>query len=191
MTVSFRSRSSVLSCFHQYSLLSRTFTFFSIMVPQFWVLVPLSVVLGASALPSSTAEQSESLSLLTASVSSGSTISSNAAASSCANSALDRSCWGDYDISTNYYDFVPDTGVTREYWFNIENTTAAPDGIERIVLAVNGSIPGPTIIADWGDEVIIHVMNSMTNNGSTIHWHGIRQNYTNVSSALLRRWLDV
>ncbi|KAJ0108421.1 uncharacterized protein J7T55_005398 [Diaporthe amygdali] len=97
----------------------------------------------------------------------------------CVNSASDRSCWGDYDITTNYYDTAPDTGVTREYWFNVENTTAAPDGIERIVLAINGSVPGPTIIADWGDEVIIHVTNAMQNNGSTIHWHGIRQNYTN------------
>jgi hypothetical protein len=71
----------------------------------------------------------------------------------CTNSADDRSCWGDYDISTNYYDEVPDTGVVREYWWEIVNTTAAPDGIERIVLSVNGSIPGPTIIADWGDTV--------------------------------------
>lgn len=195
MTVNFRSSSSFLSCLHQHSLLSRTFTFFSIMVHYLWVLVPLSVILGASALPSSTAEQSESSSLLSASVPSDALISSNAAASSCANSPSDRSCWGDFDISTNYYDFVPDTGVTREYWFNIENTTAAPDGIERIVLAVNGSIPGPTIIADWGDEVIIHVTNSMTNNGSTIHWHGIRQNFTNVSLqspfVLSVRWLSL
>jgi hypothetical protein len=71
----------------------------------------------------------------------------------CTNSASDRSCWGDYDISTNYYDEVPDTGVTREYWFNVQNGTAAPDGVEVIVLTVNGSIPGPTIIADWGDTV--------------------------------------
>lgn len=32
----------------------------------------------------------------------------------CVNSATDRSCWGDYDLTTNYYDEVPDTGVTRE-----------------------------------------------------------------------------
>ena len=97
----------------------------------------------------------------------------------CTNSATDRSCWGDYDLSTNYYDEVPDTGVTREYWFNIQNATAAPDGVERVVLSVNGSVPGPTIIADWGDTVIVHVTNSMENNGTSIHWHGIRQNYTN------------
>jgi hypothetical protein len=73
----------------------------------------------------------------------------------CVNSASDRSCWGDYSLSTDYYDVdaVPDTGVVREYWFNIVNGTAAPDGIERVVLTVNGSVPGPTIIADWGDTV--------------------------------------
>jgi hypothetical protein len=32
----------------------------------------------------------------------------------CTNSASDRSCWGDYDLSTDYYTTVPDTGVTRE-----------------------------------------------------------------------------
>lgn len=79
----------------------------------------------------------------------------------CVNSAEDRSCWGDFDITTNYYDEVPDTGVTREYWFNIVNTTASPDGVEKMVLAVNGTIPGPTIVADWGDTVKVHVTNSM------------------------------
>lgn len=115
----------------------------------------------------------------------------------CTNSADDRTCWGDYDISTNYYDEVPDTGVTREYWWDIVNITAAPDGVERFVLAINGSIPGPTIIADWGDTVgkhedilclckllranfciVVHLTNSMENNGTSIHFHGIRQNFT-------------
>ncbi|KAH8682591.1 laccase 3 [Xylariales sp. PMI_506] len=94
------------------------------------------------------------------------------------NSPDDRSCWGDYDISTNYYEEVPDTGVVREYWFNLVNTTASPDGVERMVLTVNGTIPGPTIIADWGDTIVVHVTNSLENNGSSIHFHGIRQNYT-------------
>ncbi|KAF8857516.1 putative extracellular dihydrogeodin oxidase/laccase [Acephala macrosclerotiorum] len=105
--------------------------------------------------------------------------SSNKLSKRCTNSASDRSCWGDYDLSTNYYDTVPDTGVTREYWFDVQNGTAAPDGVERIVLTVNGTVPGPTIIADWGDTVVVHVTNSMANNGTGIHFHGIRQNYTN------------
>src|SRR6266536_187900 len=37
----------------------------------------------------------------------------------CTNSASDRSCWGYYDLSTNYYDEVPDTGVTVEVCFPV------------------------------------------------------------------------
>ncbi|KAF2267368.1 laccase-1 [Lojkania enalia] len=76
------------------------------------------------------------------------------------------------------YSTVPDTGVTREFWFDVTNTTIAPDGVERIVLAVNGSVPGPTIEANWGDTVKIHVRNSLTANGTGIHWHGIRQHFS-------------
>ncbi|KAI0884968.1 putative multicopper oxidase [Annulohypoxylon maeteangense] len=87
-------------------------------------------------------------------------------------------CWGDHSLTTNWYDEIPDTGVTREYWLQIQNGTAAVDGVERIVLTVNGSVPGPTITADWGDNVIVHVHNALENNGTSIHWHGLRQNYT-------------
>lgn len=90
-----------------------------------------------------------------------------------------RASWGDYNLSTNYYDAIPDTGVVREYWFNLVNVTAAPDGRERTVLLVNGTLPGPTIIADWGDTVVVHVTNSMQNNGTSIHFHGVRQLDTN------------
>lgn len=77
-------------------------------------------------------------------------------------------CWGDHSLSTNWYDEVPNTGVTREYWLEVQNGTAAIDGVERIVLTVNGSVPGPTIIADWGDNVIVHVHNALENNGTSI-----------------------
>ncbi|GME66055.1 Multicopper oxidase [Neofusicoccum parvum] len=97
----------------------------------------------------------------------------------CINSPADRSCWSEgFDISTDYYESVPDTGVVREYWFNIENTTAAPDGVELPVQLINGSFPGPTIIADWGDTVIVHLTNSLQTNGTGLHFHGIRQNWT-------------
>jgi len=98
------------------------------------------------------------------------------------NSANDRASWSDgFDLSTNYYDEVPNTGVTREYWLEITNITAAPDGYERVVLAVNGTFPGPTLYADWGDTVVAHITNRLANNGTSIHWHGIRQKFTNPS----------
>lgn len=71
--------------------------------------------------------------------------------------------------------------MTREYYFELTDVTVAPDGVSRTAMAVNGSIPGPTIFADWGDTVVVHVTNSLSDsqNGTSIHWHGIRQNYTN------------
>lgn len=53
--------------------------------------------------------------------------------------------------------------------------TCAPDGYERHCLTFNGTFPGPAIIADWGDNLIIHVTNNLEVNGTSIHWHGVRQ----------------
>ncbi|KAJ6115985.1 Cupredoxin [Penicillium sp. IBT 18751x] len=103
------------------------------------------------------------------------------------NKASDRQIWCNYDVSTDYYNVVPDTGVTREYYLDIQEVTVAPDGYSRTAMAVNGSIPGPTIQADWGDNVIVHVTNNLasTKNGSSIHFHGIRQNYTNPNDGVV------
>jgi FtsP/CotA-like multicopper oxidase with cupredoxin domain len=102
-------------------------------------------------------------------------------ASCSGNTATTRTEWCDFSIDTDYTTEVPDTGVTREYWFELTDVTVAPDGVSRVAMAVNGSIPGPTIFADWGDTVIVHVTNSLTTsqNGTSIHFHGIRQNFTN------------
>lgn len=51
-----------------------------------------------------------------------------------------------------------------------------PDGIEKILgNYFNGTYPGPTLEACWGDQLVIHVTNTVPTNGTTIHWHGIRQ----------------
>ncbi|KAK6080914.1 Laccase-2-like protein 4 [Seiridium cupressi] len=133
-----------------------------------------------------TASTSNSTSSSTAS-SSVSVTSSSASASATTttygNTANTRSQWGPYSIDTDYYNEVPDTGVTREFWFEVVEGTYSPDGVDRYGITINGSIPGPEITADWGpgDNVIVHVTNSLTNslNGTSLHFHGIRQNYTN------------
>ncbi|KAJ5725843.1 uncharacterized protein N7483_007200 [Penicillium malachiteum] len=105
------------------------------------------------------------------------------------NTANDRKSWCDsFDISTDYEENVPHTGDTREYWLSIDELMANPDGRkERLVMAVNGTIPGPSIFANWGDDVIVHVYNNLTQskNGTSIHFHGIRQNYTNPNDGVV------
>lgn len=66
-------------------------------------------------------------------------------------------------------------------------------------MLINGQYPGPVIMAgrflksnwlifiwggaylgqDWGDTLVINVKNSLMDNGTGIHWHGIRQWHTN------------
>jgi laccase len=98
----------------------------------------------------------------------------------CKNSRNKRGCWGDgYNITTDVMDSWPDTGVTRSYNFTITNGTLAPNGVERQGFLINGQYPGPTIFADWGDWIEVSVTNEMQYNGTTLHWHGFRQFYTN------------
>jgi FtsP/CotA-like multicopper oxidase with cupredoxin domain len=40
---------------------------------------------------------------------------------------------------------------------------------------INGQYPGPTIRAKWGDTIVVNVKNNMKDNGTGIHWHGMRQ----------------
>ena len=96
--------------------------------------------------------------------------------SSCTNGPFTRQCWGGgYSIATDYDAVWPNTGRVVSYTLEITNTTMAPDGKPRLVMAVNGQFPGPTIIANWGDTLEITVRNRLENNGTSIHWHGIRQ----------------
>ncbi|KAH0014443.1 laccase precursor, partial [Aureobasidium melanogenum] len=97
--------------------------------------------------------------------------------SSCSNGPYTRACWTDgYSIATDFDQKFPSTGKTVSYNLEITNTTCNPDGAhEQQCLLFNGQLPGPVIRASWGDTLSITVTNSMQNNGTSIHWHGIRQ----------------
>lgn len=100
--------------------------------------------------------------------------------SQCTNGPLTRQCWGNgFSIATNYDSTWPNTGKVVPYTLEVTNTTMAPDGVPRVVYAVNGQFPGPTIRASWGDTLQITVKNSLTTNGTSMHWHGVRQWHSN------------
>ena len=100
-------------------------------------------------------------------------------------SANNRNCWlkntgkvsgpSSYDIKTDYEDAWPH-GVLREYWLNISEVPIFPDGyLKKTGLVFNHTYPGPVLEACWGDTIRVHVTNLISTEGSTIHWHGIRQ----------------
>lgn len=106
------------------------------------------------------------------------------------NSPSNRLEWCCRNIFTDYESDVPNTGVTREYWLEVGQQYSQPDGYNRSTIAINGTIPGPTIFADWGDWVVIHVYNNITSQiresarGVTLHWHGINQKGTNLDDGV-------
>ncbi|KAF8572625.1 multicopper oxidase, partial [Ramaria rubella] len=68
---------------------------------------------------------------------------------------------------------------TRVYNFTVAQVVGAPDGVQREMLVVNaGLYPGPTIQANQGDRLVVHVQNNLPN-ATSIHWHGLYQNGTN------------
>ena len=47
----------------------------------------------------------------------------------------------------------------------------APDGYERKMLLVNGQSPGPELVINEGDTVVVHLHNASPQNTS-LHFHG-------------------
>ncbi|XP_042513951.1 laccase-7-like [Macadamia integrifolia] len=68
-----------------------------------------------------------------------------------------------------------------EHTFHVGNLSVHRLCQEQTIIAVNGSLPGPTIRVREGDTLVVHVVNKSPYN-LTIHWHGVFQ--------LLSGWAD-
>ena len=63
-------------------------------------------------------------------------------------------------------------GRTVRYDLALSEITANFGGKERRAMAINGSIPGPTLRFTEGDDAVLRVSNDLKEDTS-IHWHGI------------------
>ncbi|KAE9407580.1 laccase lcc6 [Gymnopus androsaceus JB14] len=65
----------------------------------------------------------------------------------------------------------------------IVNAFLQPDGFNRSFVTAGGTIPGPTIVGNIGDNFQINVIDELTNGtmllSTSIHWHGLFQATTN------------
>jgi iron transport multicopper oxidase len=67
---------------------------------------------------------------------------------------------------------------TVTYDFDISWLQASFDGFTRAVIGVNGAWPPPTITANLGDTVVVNVVNSLGNQSTSLHFHGLFMNGT-------------
>lgn len=68
--------------------------------------------------------------------------------------------------------FIVSHGNTVVYHLYINDTLVKYTGKKRTALAVNGSIPAPTLRFTEGDTAVIYVHNNLAEETS-VHWHGI------------------
>ncbi|KAI3396978.1 hypothetical protein diail_11378 [Diaporthe ilicicola] len=95
-----------------------------------------------------------------------------------------RECWlrhpdgRELNIMTDYEKEAP-IGVHRNYTLVVNDGWINADGRNFTEAKLfNNTYPGPWIQACWGDTVNVKIINKMKHNGTSIHWHGIRQNQT-------------
>ncbi|KAK2607355.1 hypothetical protein N8I77_006034 [Diaporthe amygdali] len=69
--------------------------------------------------------------------------------------------------------------ATVTYDFEIGWVTANPDGaFARPTIGINGQWPIPQITANVGDQVVVNVLNSLGNQSTSLHFHGLYMNGT-------------
>ncbi|KAF9254733.1 laccase [Marasmius fiardii PR-910] len=65
----------------------------------------------------------------------------------------------------------------------LTNSVVSPDSFKRMGVTVNGSFVGPTITGKVNDDFKINVINQLDDpdfeRTTTVHWHGLTQDYTN------------
>ncbi|ORX97387.1 multicopper oxidase-domain-containing protein [Clohesyomyces aquaticus] len=96
------------------------------------------------------------------------------------NNDTNRDCWvidpngKRYDINTDYERDTP-PGIERPYSIEIDESPFSPDGtVKPLAKLIDKKFPGTLIEACWGDTLIVNVKNKLPDNGTTIHWHGVR-----------------
>ncbi|KAL2603158.1 hypothetical protein R1flu_003829 [Riccia fluitans] len=69
-------------------------------------------------------------------------------------------------------------GAVKQYDWTIDYAFWSPDCVEKLIIAINGQYPGPTIDATVGDTIVVKIHNKMPTESVVIHWHGMLQRGT-------------
>jgi FtsP/CotA-like multicopper oxidase with cupredoxin domain len=70
---------------------------------------------------------------------------------------------------------IAEAARIRHYKWEVKYEYKSPDCYKKLAITINGKSPGPTILAQQGDTIIVEVKNSLMLENLAIHWHGIRQ----------------
>lgn len=95
------------------------------------------------------------------------------AAHACANcSGKGRAGWLARELAPKASALFPAAPITA-YTLDIAETTLSPAGRSVPALAINGTVPGPTLRFRVGDVARIVVRNRLAADEASLHWHGL------------------
>ncbi|KXX80824.1 Laccase-2 [Madurella mycetomatis] len=104
------------------------------------------------------------------------------------NTPGNRACWtSDFNINTDWEARTPVTGITRTYTLTlteIDNYVGADGRIKEKAMLINSEFHDCSSRSHWGDRINITVINNLRYNGTSIHWHGIRQLNNNINDGV-------
>ncbi|KDP25065.1 hypothetical protein JCGZ_22600 [Jatropha curcas] len=63
----------------------------------------------------------------------------------------------------------------RHYKWEVNYGFQSPDRYKKLAITINGRTPGPKILAQQGDTIVVELKNNLFTENVAIHWHGIRQ----------------
>jgi iron transport multicopper oxidase len=83
-------------------------------------------------------------------------------------------------FSVLWFCILSSAAEIHEFYFNVEYTTANPDGVfERPVISFNGTWPLPTIEVNKGDRVKLYLTNGLGDTTTSLHFHGLKMKKIN------------
>ena len=107
---------------------------------------------------------------------------------SCASSEQKRPCtYAELGATWRTHCLCPGVGPTKNFTLFVTHeplpSPLLPD-TEKLWWLVNGTSPGPAIVVDEGDWVVVTVVSAAYDSPTLIHWHGqlqVRLNHANAS----------
>ncbi|KAK1307713.1 hypothetical protein QJS10_CPA09g00509 [Acorus calamus] len=63
---------------------------------------------------------------------------------------------------------------THHYKWAVRYEFKSPDCYEKLAITIDGTTPGPTIMARQGDTIVVELKNELQMENVAVHWHGIR-----------------
>lgn len=83
-----------------------------------------------------------------------------------------KAAWLAFELAPKASQLFPAAPIV-EYSLDIAEKTLAPAGTPVRALAINGTVPGPTLRFRVGDVARIHVNNRLAAGETSTHWHGL------------------